>query len=203
MATSFNDPFAAYNAATNLEAHSVCLALQNAGINATVVEDVSVVGLWFGGTLPFHNPQVWIERADAQRAAQVLREYENAEATHRAAENGESDHDEPLINATCEECGKTSLFPESLIGTIQPCPHCSAFLDVGDDPGFDDWQVDKDGDEPSVEATCEECGQTSQFPAALSGTIQYCHHCSAFVDVGDDPGFDDWKVNEQGNEPIV
>ena len=149
MATSFNDPFAAYNAATNLEAHAVCLALHSAGIDATVVEDVSVVGLWFGGTLPFHNPQVWIERADAQRAAQVLREYENAEAAHRAAENGDSDSDEPPIEVACEDCGKTSLFPADLNGTIQSCHHCTAFLDVGDDPGFDDWQMHDEREEPS------------------------------------------------------
>jgi hypothetical protein len=37
----FRDPFAAYNAASNIEAHLVCNLLTEAGIEAVVIEDVS------------------------------------------------------------------------------------------------------------------------------------------------------------------
>lgn len=38
-----------------------------------------------------------------------------------------------------------------------------------------------------VEATCEECGETSSFPYAQRGLVQLCPHCGAHIDVPD-PG---------------
>ncbi|HEY1376796.1 MAG TPA: hypothetical protein VGF55_08370, partial [Gemmataceae bacterium] len=46
----------------------------------------------------------------------------------------------------------------------------------------------------TVEARCEECGQSSTFPAAEQGTIQTCPHCGAMLDVPDPD--DDWDVGE-------
>ena len=67
------DPVAVYNAANNLEAHLVQQALDAADIEAFVIEDVSQVGAWVGGLMPeIHKPQVWVERADIQRAKPVL-----------------------------------------------------------------------------------------------------------------------------------
>ncbi|HUU82844.1 MAG TPA: DUF2007 domain-containing protein [Phycisphaerae bacterium] len=34
-----------------------------------------------------------------------------------------------------------------------------------------------------VAATCEECGRTSEFPAAQGGSVQNCPHCKAYIDV--------------------
>lgn len=34
-----------------------------------------------------------------------------------------------------------------------------------------------------VNATCEECGATTQFAAAQSGSVQSCPHCRAYLDV--------------------
>jgi Putative prokaryotic signal transducing protein len=45
-----------------------------------------------------------------------------------------------------------------------------------------------------VEATCEECGTPSTFPAAEQGTIQDCRHCGAMIDVPDPEG--EWDVGE-------
>ena len=61
------DPYAAYNAASNLEAHIVCNILREAGLEALAIEDVST-----GEAVT--RPQVWIERADAERRLRELRE---------------------------------------------------------------------------------------------------------------------------------
>jgi len=49
-------------------------------------------------------------------------------------------------------------------------------------------------DDAQVEAECEECGEASEFPARLEGTVQTCPHCRASMDVGDmdwDEDFDE------------
>ena len=69
----FREPFAAYNAASNHEAHIVCGFLIDAGIEAMVVEDVSNIGIGYLGFLSeIFKPQVWIDRADIARATLVL-----------------------------------------------------------------------------------------------------------------------------------
>jgi hypothetical protein len=134
---ALQDPFAAYNAASNVEASIVCGLLQDAGIEAMVIEDVSQAGIWVGGFAgEIHKPQVWIERADIDRAKPVLDEYERRAAERRKPGTGEP------IEVTCEECGKKSTFPASQKGTVQTCPHCNAYVDVGDDVGFDGWDAE-------------------------------------------------------------
>ncbi len=88
---SLRDPFAAYTAGSNFEAHLVCGLLQDTGIQAVVIEDVSQVGVWIGGTIAgIHKPQVWIEKADIERARPVLTGRERRGNTERrAAERGE------------------------------------------------------------------------------------------------------------------
>ena len=121
-----NDPVAAYNAANNIEAYLVCELLQDAGINAHVVEDVSVVGIWFGGLLPeIHKPQVWIGRNDVERAKPVLTAYEDTAEKRRQEVAGR----DPIV-VTCEECGVAATFPASQIDSVQCCHNCGAFVDV-------------------------------------------------------------------------
>ncbi len=36
------------------------------------------------------------------------------------------------IDAVCEDCGKTTTFPDTLDGTTQECSHCRAYIDVGE-----------------------------------------------------------------------
>jgi len=51
---------------------------------------VSLVGVWVGGVVSeIHKPQVWIERADTERALPVINNYEQHNADRRAAERGE------------------------------------------------------------------------------------------------------------------
>jgi Putative prokaryotic signal transducing protein len=141
------DPFAAYNAGSNVEAHIVCGLLLDAGITAMVIEDVSQAGVWLGGTVAeIHKPQVWIERADIERARPVLTDYDQRNAERRAAERGEREAGPP-VEVVCEECGKRSEFPAAQTGTVQNCPHCRAYVDVGDEVEFKGWDEAPGDDE--------------------------------------------------------
>lgn len=131
------DPVSAYNAASNLEAHLVCGMLQDAGIEANVIEDNSLAGGWMGGMSPeIHKPQVWIERADIERAGPVLAAYEQKtiDSVNPAADVG-------TIDADCDECGETTTFPATDKGSVQSCRHCGEYLDVGEAAPIDGWQL--------------------------------------------------------------
>jgi Putative prokaryotic signal transducing protein len=134
---SLSDPVAVYNAASNEEAHLVKAALLGAGVEAHVTEDLSVVGGWVGGLVPeIHKPQVWVDRADVDRAGPVLEDYDR-----RAAERASPQPAGLPIEVVCEECGATNTFSTAQHGTVQQCSKCQAYLDVGEDAGFDDWQA--------------------------------------------------------------
>jgi hypothetical protein len=56
----------------------------------------------------------------------------------------------------------------------------------------------------TVIATCEECGKTSQWPAAAMGTTEYCPNCTAYMDIPDpEENWDDvdFGAEEDGDEP--
>ena len=128
----FRDPIPAYNGESNLEAHLVCDLLIEAGIEASVVEDISQVGAWMGGLVPeIHKPQVWIDRSDIDRARPVLIAYQQKVTARLNTVGG----GEP-IEVRCEECGMSAHFPASQKGSVQTCPHCQAYVDVGDEAEF-------------------------------------------------------------------
>src|SRR5688572_23339161 len=110
-------------------------ALHAVEIEAFVTEDLSAAGTWIGGFIPeIHKPQVWVDRADIERARPVLVEYERRSAERRpgvAPEGGR-------IEVACEKCGGTATFPAAQKGTVQECPHCGAYLDVGKDDSWDE-----------------------------------------------------------------
>jgi hypothetical protein len=127
---ALRDPVAIYNAANNMEANHLCNVLVDAGIEAYLTEDISVVGQWVGGFIPeIHKPQVWVDRADVERLKPILDEYERRKVEVQGAAPAGSD----LVTTECEECGKPATFPAALRGTVQSCPHCHAYLDVDDD----------------------------------------------------------------------
>lgn len=57
-------------------------------------------------------------------------------------------------------------------------------------------------DAPPITSECEECGASSEFPAAQNGTTQNCPKCHAFMDVGvfDWPEDFDFSVEETDRE---
>ncbi len=142
---ALRDPIAAYNAANNLEAHFVRDLLIDAGIEAGVTEDVSPVGGWVGGLVPeIHKPQVWIDRADIDRAGPVLHAYELQAAARRGAESAKAATTDDMVEVTCDECGKRSAFPLAQKGSVQNCPHCGEYVDVGDDGDVVAWNEPAD-----------------------------------------------------------
>ena len=72
-----DDPFAVYNAESNMDAILFQRFLESEGIKAHVIEDNSLAGEGITGNLPgIHKAQVWINRHDAERVSHLLAEYE-------------------------------------------------------------------------------------------------------------------------------
>jgi hypothetical protein len=139
---ALKQPIAVYTAGTDLEAHVICDMLVTAGVEAAVIEDESRAGAWSLGLLSqIHRPKVYVDSADVDRARPLLAAYEQRQRREETVGDG------PLIHVVCEECRRTTTFPASLRGRVETCSHCFAFVDVGDDPGFDDWQVLPEGAE--------------------------------------------------------
>ena len=129
----FQEPYKIYTADSNMESHLIVNMLRANGIDALAVEDQSGVSLWaFGRISQFHQPDIWIEKSDAEQAALLIRDFESAKQEQSLAANSTGD-----IRVECEECGKSSVFPQALDGPTQECSHCHAYVDVGE-LGWDD-----------------------------------------------------------------
>ena len=124
----FKEPVLVYTAATNVEAHVVVEMLRANDIEAHVVEDQSGVSLWAFGTISqFHQPNVWVDKSTAEKAAHLILGFEEKQREREDSQLGAGE-----INVECEECGKTTVFSATLNGTTQDCSHCGAYVDVGD-----------------------------------------------------------------------
>jgi hypothetical protein len=134
-------PVEVYTAGTDLEAHVIHEMLTSAGVEAAIMGDVAWLS---GGVVPqIQHPRIFVDEADADRARTLLAEYEQRQQREETVGDG------PLIPVLCEECRRTTMFAASLRGRVEVCSHCGAYVDVGDDPGFDDWQtLPAEGDEP-------------------------------------------------------
>ncbi|EAQ77312.1 hypothetical protein [Blastopirellula marina] len=129
----FKKPVIVYSAATNFEALLIVAMLHTNGVPAHAVEVQSGVSLWALGTIgQFHKPNIWIDEATQKEAADLIRDFEAKRKSRNAPVNGLAD-----IKVICEDCGKTTSFPNSLDGTTQECRHCAAYVDVWD-LGWDD-----------------------------------------------------------------
>ena len=129
------EPYRVYTAASNVEAQMIAVMLNSVGIESHAEEDRSGVSLWHMGTISqFHQPNVWVEKSMATRAAELIEEYEERRRERAELEKrGGGD-----IHVECEECGQVSTFPKQLDGTTQECAHCRSYLDVGEL----DWGID-------------------------------------------------------------
>jgi hypothetical protein len=138
---NFIQPYKIYTASNNLEAHAVVDLLQSNGIEAMAVEDNSAVSLYvFGRISQFHQPDVWVEESNTERAAKLIVEFEARKQHRKMSETSGAN-----IQALCESCQNTSEFPASMKGTVQNCQHCDSFVDVGDL----EWDFDEDFSEDS------------------------------------------------------
>ena len=130
----FKKPIVVYVAPSNVEAHLITLMLSNNGVESLAVDDVSGASLWtFGRLSQFHRPKIWVDASMEEDAKRLLLEYEKAKRNQAVPkEEGNS------IEAECEQCGKTSIYPSSLDSTTQECQQCGDYLDVGEC----DWEDD-------------------------------------------------------------
>jgi hypothetical protein len=52
------------------------------------------------------------------------------------------------VSALCEECGKSSEWPATEMGTTEVCPHCSAYMDIPDpEDNWDDMDFEGESEE--------------------------------------------------------
>ena len=116
---ALRDPVAVFDADTNVEAQLVRTLLVDAGIEAFVIEDVSYVGICVWGTLSgINKPQVWVERADVERALDFLDTYEDRIRERKTV---------PADDQFCHHCG------EPIEPGVATCAACSQSLDSSDD----------------------------------------------------------------------
>lgn len=135
---ALRDPVAVYNAADNAELYLVQNALAESGIEAFVTEENSQAGASLPGLIPEqHMPQVWVERIDVERAWPILEAFEKRQAGLQPAPVGSSED----ILVECEECQKQATFPAAQRGSVQQCPHCGGFVDVGEAESIDEWEA--------------------------------------------------------------
>jgi Zn finger protein HypA/HybF involved in hydrogenase expression len=145
------NPVAIYAANTNQEALLLQTLLNNAGIEANVTEDLSLVGTWFGGTAPnIHRPKVWVDQSQEEAASAMLRDFEQKRLERSEYAKDLPANTEP-VEATCEECGTTSEFPGAQRGSVQACPKCGSSMDVGAEDEEEWWKVEGEEGEPTEE----------------------------------------------------
>ena len=136
----FPKPVIVYTAATNVEAHLIVDLLHANGVPAHAVEDQSGVSLWMFGTISqFHKPNIWVDESTVQQAADLIQDFEEKRRARNHPGQGSGQ-----IQVVCEDCGRTTTFPNSLDGTTQECANCHAYVDVGDLPWDDDVGVPDD-----------------------------------------------------------
>jgi hypothetical protein len=136
----FEKPVIVYTAETNVEAHLIVDMLLAHGVPAHAVEDQSGVSLWALGTITqFHQPNIWVDETNRGEAARLIQVFEEKKRSRDDVVKKSG-----TIQVFCDDCGKTLSFPGSLDGTIQECPHCHAYVDVGDLPWEDDFGTPED-----------------------------------------------------------
>jgi hypothetical protein len=141
------DPLKIYTAESNIEAHLIVEMLQSNGIKAFAEEDLSTVTLWaFGRISQIHQPNVWIERSSESAATKLIDAFEE-----RKQERASASEADAQIVVLCEDCGQQSFFAKKLYGTVQDCPYCSAYVDVGELDWEDDFGEPEEEDEEEEE----------------------------------------------------
>jgi Zn finger protein HypA/HybF involved in hydrogenase expression len=133
-----SNPVAIYTAANNSEAHFLCIFLEQNEIESYVAEEDPVIGGWMFGLLPqVHKPKVWIDQSNADRVTPLLQEFESLQQQSSVSANADALNAGPIA-VECEDCGRAASFAANLRGTIQDCPHCGAYVDVGETDSFEE-----------------------------------------------------------------
>jgi len=102
---------------TNVDAHLKAILLNEAGISAHAVDDISNAGYFALGAIGLiHRPQVYVDRSQLERAREFLARYEDSRPRETLA-------------AFCFHCGLPLLEDPS----PRFCPHCHGQLQEAPD----------------------------------------------------------------------
>ncbi len=143
---ALKDPVVVYYAQNNTEAALLCHMLNQAGCEAHLMEDNDFLGFWPGGTLPtLHWPKVWVERANGEWAAELLRQFEQTRRD-REPDRAAPDWDRTIVTTACEECGERVSFSARVLGSVQNCPNCGKYIDVEEESSDAQWEEAEDDD---------------------------------------------------------
>src|SRR5262249_48377349 len=109
--------------AVGMNAYLVQDALLASGVKTYLMETVTR----YGQTAA----QVSVERADLDRAKAVVDDFKRRQAQRRGGGGGGGPGG-AAIEVVCEGCGGHVSFAAGQQGSVQKCPQCGAYLDVGD-----------------------------------------------------------------------
>jgi hypothetical protein len=124
----YRDPRCVFVADTLGQAGVVAGWLQDHGIAVEVMNQLTMGGLASAQYTPATGIEVWIvDPAQAPEAVRLLGEHALELLARKQAGR-------PL-EVVCDECGEVSTFPAEQAGSVQHCPHCSAYLDVEAEEG--------------------------------------------------------------------
>lgn len=125
------------------ESHGIAAEVMDGGTNGGF-EGIT----WILPGPSYKGIEVWVQNpADIERATALLSEKAAEVAALSAARQARTG----VIEANCEECGRTTSFPAARAGRTESCPHCHGYLDVPDPDGpVDDdfWRTGSESEAP-------------------------------------------------------
>ena len=134
----YRDPKCVFVANDGASANLIAGILIGAGFPAEVMNEATLGGFeGITGLVPgfsHKGVEVWVTyTAHIEPATKLLDEETKAveaEKQKRAARTG-------TVTVACEDCGKSSDWPATAMGTTEVCPHCAGYMDVPDPD--EDW----------------------------------------------------------------
>jgi hypothetical protein len=150
------DPRTVFVAESAALADAVIQLLAGNGITAEIEqppppETSALTG--FSDAPPEDFPILVTEPTKVEEARELLATAEKMAAVRatvakRAARTG-------TVDATCEDCGKTSTWPAAAMGTTEVCPRCGGYMDIPDPEedwsGVDFGEPEGEGEEEAKE----------------------------------------------------
>ena len=144
----YRDEHCVYSAVTMSEAVITAACLTTRGIPAKVMDAMTLGGLeGLTALVPgvsSRGIEVWIDDlAQFDEARRILDELKTniVERTAAGKQRGP-------VEMVCDKCGKPVKFKAEDYGTIQECPRCGNYMDVGEVADAIDWReelIEEDG----------------------------------------------------------
>ncbi len=141
---SRKDPRSVFTSDSHDVAEFITEWLQRQGIDAELVAHLKESSDGTGLT-PFSDSQttshleVFVNNVDDVEVVKKLI-LENKEKILQEAER-KNDPPPELITFACDHCNEAAVYPGTMQGTVQECPHCGEYLDVPGGEDEYDWSV--------------------------------------------------------------